>query len=281
MQDDSSGSDDEVRPKRKSGADFLRDLEAKYGCDKHGGGACFVLKDGEHAPLGNNALSLWSLLMVRDIHTPLRSLRLLINSQAQGAHTSDTVPPSVLNLNLEGTKAPVPTRRANKTGIEAEPHHHPHYPYYPPPPHVPYPPYYPPHAPPHQPHPAVPEAALPAPAPAPIPAIQTTLRKGISLDSQDDENPTDFPKVEDWLLELDGGDRGEDGHGFYLFGPPLRQNGYTRIVQLLDESVDSLRKICGDMPLGTAKLILKYAKQDCKKIRRVEAERKKAWAAQF
>lgn len=90
-----------------------------------------------------------------------------------------------------------------------------------------------------------------------------------------------YPKIEDWLLDLDTSERGEDGHGFRKFGQVLRENGYTRVIQLADEGqggVTALRTMCAEMPIGTAKLLMKYAMKDCKEIRRVERENKAAWS---
>jgi hypothetical protein len=38
--------------------------------------------------------------------------------------------------------------------------------------------------------------------------------------------------------------------------------------------------MCDGMTLGVAKLLMKYAKVDCKKVRKREAERKAEWAGQ-
>lgn len=103
------------------------------------------------------------------------------------------------------------------------------------------------------------------------------------MDSDDDdESPTLFPKIDDWLLDLDSSERGEDGHGFAKFGAVLREHGFVRVVQLADlggEGEKTLLTICTGMTLGVAKLLMKYAKVDCKKVRKQEAERKAEWAA--
>ncbi|KAJ6585529.1 hypothetical protein B0H19DRAFT_1250335 [Mycena capillaripes] len=252
----SDSEDDGDGPKRKSGADYHRDLQAKHKCDKHGG-FCLVASGGEHVPLGAQKMSLWSLLMV------------------EGGHKSDTEPPAALNIDLKGTKAAAPTRRTNQTAAyEAPPY--PSYHYYPPPPPgiYPHPPYYPPQPPAHAPHPP-PHNVAPT-------ATITSLRKGPSVDSQADDSPILYPKIEEWFLELDMGERGEDGHGFHKFGQIFRENGYTRVIQLADEGeggVAVLPTMCAKMPMGTAKLIMKYAIKDCKEIWCVERANKAAWAA--
>ncbi|KAJ7027037.1 hypothetical protein C8F04DRAFT_1189986 [Mycena alexandri] len=152
---------------------------------------------------------------------------------SQGVHKSTSQPPEVLELPLKnGTKAAPTSRRQNNTAPAVN-----QYPHYPPPgpyPHTFYTPLPPP----------------PPPAPAAVPKS--------NADSDDeDESPTLFPKIEDWLLDLDTSERGEDGHGFRT----------------------SSTGICEGMSVGVAKLVMKYAKLDCKKIRKQEAERKVAWAA--
>ncbi|KAJ7811183.1 hypothetical protein B0H13DRAFT_1926877 [Mycena leptocephala] len=214
-------------------------------CEKHSS-FCLVTKDGEHIALSTAKLSLWSLLL------------------SQGAHKSNTVAPEVLNLKMDGSKA-VPAARRSHTVPEPAPY----YPYYPPLPgaHLagPYPPYYVPPPPAHAPTSAPPLAKQ-------VP--QASLR-------HDGDVPTLYPKIDDWLLELDTGERGEDGHNFSAFGARLRGEGYMRVFQLADEGdkgVDTLQRICPDMKLGTAKVLMKYARIDCKIIRRIECERKANWA---
>ncbi|KAJ7189221.1 hypothetical protein C8R46DRAFT_1184375 [Mycena filopes] len=240
----SDEEDKESRTKNKSGAQYLRELEAAHKCEKHGG-FCVVAKNGEHLALSTNNLSLWSLL------------------RAQGAHDSNTIPPAVLNLAFEtGTQAPPASRRQIVQNLPPPPPPGPPgYPYYHPAGPYPYA-YYPP-------PPAPPAAAVPAP--------EST--KAAADDSEDDETPTLFPKIDEWLSELDTSERGEDGHHFTQFGPLLRAQGFMRLVQLTEMGADGetmLQGICAGMTLGVAKLVLKYARVDCKKIRKTEAARKAA-----
>ncbi|KAJ7924674.1 hypothetical protein B0H13DRAFT_2315189 [Mycena leptocephala] len=220
----SDSENGEVQPgKKKTGPQYLRELEAQHKCERHGG-CCLVAKNGEHISLGVPNLSLWSMLC------------------AQGAHNSTSTPPP-----------PPPP-----------PGPHP-YSYYPPP--GPYPhAYYP-----------------PAPAAHPVPAAQNPPKpSNPDADLDDDESPTLFPKIDDWLLDLDTSERGEDGHGFSKFGAMLRNEGFARVVQILDlgaEGEKELMKICEGMTIGVARLMIKYAKVDCRKIRKQEAERKADWVS--
>ncbi|KAJ7727274.1 hypothetical protein B0H14DRAFT_3518882 [Mycena olivaceomarginata] len=95
------------------------------------------------------------------------------------------------------------------------------------------------------------------------------------LDSQEDEDPTLFPKIGDWLLEL--AEKDEDGHNFLSFGPLLRAQGLMRVSQLVDETSESLKQYCLDILPGTAKLLIKRAKKECRRVRKVEAQRKDEW----
>ncbi|KAJ7190854.1 hypothetical protein GGX14DRAFT_407609 [Mycena pura] len=244
--DSSDDEGEEARPvKTKTGPQYLRELEARHKCERHGG-HCLVAKNGEHIPLGGPNLSLWSMLC------------------AQGVHDSISTPPAIMGLPFEtGSEAAPRSRATSSRQLPPPPAPYP-YPYYLPP--GPYPHVY-------QPQPAPP--AVPAAIVNPPPNVPNA-----DPDSDDDESPTLFPKIDDWLLELDTSDRGEDGHRFHQFGPALRNEGFARVVQILDlgaEGEKELVKICDGMPIGVAKLMMKYAKVDCKKIRKREAERKAAW----
>jgi hypothetical protein len=92
----------------------------------------------------------------------------------------------------------------------------------------------------------------------------------------DDDNPTLFPRTGDWMRNNDNGNRGEDGHNFSQYGPALEAAGYTRILQIADEgrcesSARDLITICEGMPLGIAKLLIKYADKDCITIQRKDS----------
>ncbi|KAJ7431988.1 hypothetical protein B0H11DRAFT_2297918 [Mycena galericulata] len=243
---DSDDSNNE-RPKEKTKTDHLRDLESTHKCERHGG-FCVVAANGEHIKLSTNNISLWSLLL------------------AEGVHKSTTEPPDILQLPLKtGTQATPSSRRLPSNFHPPPPHP---YPFYPPP--GPYPP-------PYYPTPTAPVLDPPAPQQA------AKLKPASSIDSQEEESPTLFPKIDDWLLDLDTSERGEDGHGFTKFGPTLRANGYMRIIQLVDEGKDGaemLRTMCSEngMTSGVAKLLMKYAVADCKKIRKAEVKRKEEWA---
>ncbi|KAJ7657581.1 hypothetical protein B0H17DRAFT_1213429 [Mycena rosella] len=78
-------------------------------------------------------------------------------------------------------------------------------------------------------------------------------------------------------------DRGEDGHQFTRFGNILHANGFVRINQLADKGSGGavvLQEICGeDMKIGIARLMMKYAMKDAKKIRKVAQQEKAEWEA--
>ncbi|KAJ7266436.1 hypothetical protein B0H12DRAFT_1099604 [Mycena haematopus] len=246
--DSDSEADTPVDKSKMTPAESLRELEQDRRCEKHDC-FCAVAENGEHVTLTNNNMSLWSLML------------------SQGLHTSKSLPPATLGLPMTtGTKSAAPSRRAPQNTLPPPP---PYPYYYPPGPHPPT--YY--HAPP------APPAHLPEPVPPP-PA--NNLKKTISVESNGNDDPTLFPIIQDWLLELDTSDRGQDGHHFSQYGDTLRQNGFARVVQLADEGETEgaklLREMCPEMPVGVARLLIRYAVRDCEKVRKIEKQRKADWA---
>ncbi|KAJ7214433.1 hypothetical protein GGX14DRAFT_392459 [Mycena pura] len=218
----------------KKGPDYLRELEQLHQCRTHEGRKCVVAKNGEHIELSVSNLSLWSILL------------------AEKVHDSHTKPPDVLNLPLEtGTEAPHRTRRAPQPPPQGPAYP---YPYFGPPPpysHM----YYPP----------------PTPLPPPQAAHAPPARNDQAPTGIRDDSPTLYPRIDEWLRELDdSADRGQDGHHFSLYAQDLLDNKFVRLSQLADEGKDgvaTLRQICLMIPLGTAKVMMKYAMDDVQKLR--------------
>lgn len=131
--------------------------------------------------------------------------------QVEGGHESMTKPPPALNLPIEaGTEAPARSRRPQQPQNAFPGGAYP-YPFYPPPP-GPYPhAYYPPAHPPY----------IEQRPKSPVQAARSGPKPSVSTDLDEDEPPTLFPIIEDWLLELDTSERGNDGHNFSQFGPSL------------------------------------------------------------
>ena len=101
-------------------------------------------------------------------------------------------------------------------------------------------------------------------------------RKMPSSDPVDDlDDPTIFPRTTAWLQELDGGPRGADGHNFTQYAEQLERNMFTCMFQLETLTEEKLLSICTSMVAGTASLILQYARKDCVKIRKKEAQRQR------
>ncbi|KAJ7643015.1 hypothetical protein DFH06DRAFT_1477244 [Mycena polygramma] len=238
--DDSDDDEPKVDPGKKSPADILRELEGTLRCARH------------------EQFCVWYV----------------VSSFAEGVHESMSTPPDVLQLPMEdGTRAPAPSRRTQVAPQPPGP-----YPYaypsagpYPYPPPGPYPHAY------YQPPPPPPLPEIPQPPPAPV---HSQLNKTLSIES-DDDNPTLYPKIEDWLLELDMSEqRGEDGHHFTQFGPALRKNGIVRVIQIANEGEKAAAIIlgmCEGMPVGVARLLMRYAEKDCRRIRKEEEKRKADW----
>jgi len=77
------------------------------------------------------------------------------------------------------------------------------------------------------------------------------------------------------------GERGADNQNWQQYADPLAHNGFTRLIQIVDEgrrdnSAASLTGICDGMPIGTARLLVKYAITDCSKITKDEKKRHQA-----
>ena len=102
-----------------------------------------------------------------------------------------------------------------------------------------------------------------------------TLKRGRDHDipSSDpfvpEEVLTIYPQIDEWLGELDSGERGADEQGWAQYAAPLNKNGYTRIIQLVNDMAKDLAEMTG-MPVGIAKLLIKYAKTDSDRITRRE-----------
>lgn len=86
-----------------------------------------------------------------------------------------------------------------------------------------------------------------------------------------DDDPTIYPTTRTWLTDLDSGSRGADGQCFTQFSDALELNGYSRIIQIADEAESGVKEFASlfdGMPIGVAKLLVKYAVKDCKKIQK-------------
>ncbi len=92
---------------------------------------------------------------------------------------------------------------------------------------------------------------------------------------EDFDDVTLYPKIQDWLLALDSGPRGRDGHGFQAYGPDFEREKYIRIDALNDMSANQVKLISADMPRGTIDKLLRYARQDVAQIRVKEKRRQR------
>lgn len=79
--------------------------------------------------------------------------------------------------------------------------------------------------------------------------------------------PADFPKTVDWLRQVASDWRGDD-HPWERCSLELVKAEYLRINQIEDASPEDLVGACeGIIKLPTAKLLQRYAADDCRKIR--------------
>jgi hypothetical protein len=89
------------------------------------------------------------------------------------------------------------------------------------------------------------------------------------------EDVTIFPRLAQWLADLDAGPRGADGHNFAQFAIIFESEKYFRICDIADSaaSVEILMAMCIGMARGTASKILAYAQKDVDVIRKKEGKR--------
>lgn len=91
----------------------------------------------------------------------------------------------------------------------------------------------------------------------------------------DPEDITLFPRLSNWLQELDQGPRGGDDHKYAKFAPDFEWLKFKRIVDICTPTIDTafVTSICTDMAPGTVSNILTYARADVEKIQRKEKKR--------
>jgi hypothetical protein len=186
-------------------------------------------------------------------------------NQAEGVHTSTKIPPS--ELRIEDAEKP-PRHKHSRSQPEIQPFEFSqpqHQYYYHPPPHPGYgAPFY------HQHH-------QPPFSPSLTNIYQPPIPSSDPFDP--DDVPTLYPRVDEWLTELDSTARGADGQNWAQYAGALNINGYTRIIQIAEDGKDTggakeLADLCS-MPVGIAKLLIKYATTDCDKITKNEKKIRK------
>ncbi|KAJ7115759.1 hypothetical protein C8R44DRAFT_739505 [Mycena epipterygia] len=84
------------------------------------------------------------------------------------------------------------------------------------------------------PPPAAPAPAVPPPYHTPAPQPRTRYEDVASSPGDEVEDVTLFPRISNWLQELDSGARGHDGHEFTQFAADFEREKYIRIVDLVD-----------------------------------------------
>jgi len=100
-----------------------------------------------------------------------------------------------------------------------------------------------------------------------------------SPSGEDIEDVTLFPRISQWLRDLDDGPRG-DGHNFSAWVDYFAERKYMRICDITDGmSSLELSKNSG-MAEGTAKRLISYAEADTQVIRKREKRRAQVEKAQ-
>ncbi|KAJ7028812.1 hypothetical protein C8F04DRAFT_1188249 [Mycena alexandri] len=91
------------------------------------------------------------------------------------------------------------------------------------------------------------------------------------------EDVTLFPRLKNYLQELDDGPRGQDGHEFAQFLPEFEREKYIHIVDLEGMTVKDVKDLVPDMAQSTASKLLGYVTSNIKVIRKKDTkERKRA-----
>ncbi|KAF8532526.1 hypothetical protein JB92DRAFT_3103586 [Gautieria morchelliformis] len=230
-------------------------LQQKYMCQEHGGDYCKVGFGGVHMKLKSSDLSLWGLLLEKgkadkdldELPMPVGPLDARVPARGRtGVRDAAPAPPAPPSG---------PLAYAPPAGMPA---YHPYWGI---------PPYY---------HPYPPAFSTPHSTTRASGHTPRTRDSYPSSDIEDIEDPTLFPRIEEWLTALDQGPLSQDGHAFAPHVAALLEQGYIRISQLADElTVPELQRHCQTLPEGTAKVILKQATKQVARIRRNQEREKR------
>ncbi|KAJ7064253.1 hypothetical protein C8F01DRAFT_1229691 [Mycena amicta] len=93
-----------------------------------------------------------------------------------------------------------------------------------------------------------------------------------SSDPVEEDDPTIFPYISDWLAELDAGLRG-DGHGFAQYADEFSSRQLKRLDDLL--TIKEADLLAYGIPKGTAQKMQQYAEKDVKAIQKQERKKRR------
>lgn len=137
--------------------------------------------------------------------------------------------------------------------------------------------------PPQHPYPYAPYPYYAPPPPPPIATARYGDRYGDNAPSSDGlheelDDQTLYPRISQWLTDIDNGVRGKDDPSHTQYGERLIQKGYKRIIDLENEVLvtpSGLERSCG-IPEGVAVKLLVWARKDVKNIKDAEKRRLRA-----
>ncbi|KAL0960352.1 hypothetical protein HGRIS_011976 [Hohenbuehelia grisea] len=236
-------ADGSPRRETLSGPEWVARLKKDNICLDHPGKACLKQGNQPHYFYSEADLSGWAVWM-------------------KSGYPSSTEPPPNSKLNNTPAENPVPQTQGptplQMTTPLPQPFSNP-YAFFPSPytyPPAPGPPQWPPY----------PYAEFPLPQ-RKRKYYEHDIPSSDSID-EDIEDSELYPRVEDWLAELDDGPRGKDGHNFASYTAGFIAKKYFRVIDISEMTAQDIVRTCAGIEDGTVSKLIKYARQDVDKIKK-------------
>jgi hypothetical protein len=239
-----------------SNGKMVTTLELKYTCDEHSQKQCWVMRNGTHRQLTKVNLALWALMIVHCYfcYVSMTYNRAFTATEANRSRDSALEPKArrrtttFANEHQGGCKRNHHASRLPSKSHTGSPALH---------------------------------ASWPLPISGSFPYYPQGFGAPEQLPAKSNEDPavdgpTLFPFISDWLPGLDQGPRGADGHDFAQYVQYFSDNKIQRIFEIADPTLfsrDDILAICPGVKIGTANLLLKYAREDVETIRNEEQRR--------
>ncbi|KAJ7766320.1 hypothetical protein DFH07DRAFT_769865 [Mycena maculata] len=239
---DSEDSDDDdvdkVKKKKKSMPQLVAELQEANACTEHGGDGCLKYTTG-HVPLMKQDLSTWAIFLAQ------KWLYIYDDPSSEAPGRSEQARPHKDH----------PSHLSAWFPTDAMPGMPP----------IPfgYHPYQWP----------VPQPWSMYQTPAATPMSRGHYQDVLSSPPEVVEDSRLFPRIGDWLQELNDGPRGVDEHNFAQFAADFDRERYVRVVDLERLKIDELKSLIPEIAHGTASKLLAYATADIGVIRKQARKR--------